>query len=110
MTSIGPSSLAYSFGKSREHLVLFVTIWGFQHSSRKTKHLCALMEPKQGFECGSWASTGRLVGELKAHGKEEGEDKLDKRLSIGDQLEVGGWVLEIDGDGAVVACRFGGLC
>src|SRR5437879_11518736 len=55
MTSIGPSSLAYSFGKSREKLVLFVTIWAFQHSSRKTKHLCALMEPKQGFECGSWA-------------------------------------------------------
>ncbi len=49
------------------------------------------------------ASTGRLVGELKAQGKEEGEDKLDKRLPIGDQLEVGGWVLEIDGDGAVLA-------
>jgi hypothetical protein len=43
------------------------------------------------------------VGELKAQGKEEGEDKLDKRLAIGDQLEVGGWVLEIDGDGAVLA-------
>src|SRR5215510_4276611 len=56
------------------------------------------------------ARTGRLVGELKAQGKDEGEDKLDKRLAIADQLEVGGGVLEIDGDGAVLACRFGGLC
>src|SRR5215471_7503360 len=55
MTSIGSSSLAYSFGKSREKLVLFVTIWAFYHSASKTKHLCALMEPKQSFECGSWA-------------------------------------------------------
>jgi len=49
------------------------------------------------------------VGELKAQGKDEGEDKLDKRLAIADQLEVGGWVLEIDGDGVILACRFGGL-
>src|SRR5437660_3630975 len=61
MTSIGPSSLAYSFGKSRKKLVLFVTIWAFQHSSRKTKHLCALMEPKQGFECGSWVNRPRIL-------------------------------------------------
>jgi hypothetical protein len=27
------------------------------------------------------------VGELKAQGKDEGEDKLDKRLAIADQLE-----------------------
>ena len=56
------------------------------------------------------ARTGRLVGELKARGKDEGEDKFDKRLAIADQLEVGGGVLEIDGDGAVLACCFGGLC
>src|SRR5215468_2961488 len=56
------------------------------------------------------ARTGRLVGELKAQGEDEGEDKLDKRLAIADQLEVGGWVLEINGDGTVLACRFGGLC
>jgi hypothetical protein len=49
------------------------------------------------------------VGELKAAGEEEGKDQLDKRLAIADQLEVGGWLLEIDGDGAVLACRFGGL-
>src|SRR5262245_60971832 len=54
--------------------------------------------------------TGRFMVELKAQGKDEGEDKLDKRLAIADHLEVGGWVLEIDGDGAVLACRFGGLC
>jgi hypothetical protein len=54
--------------------------------------------------------TGRFMGELKAQGKDEGEDKLDKRLAIADQLEVGGWVLEIDGDGTVLAYRFGGLC
>ena len=53
------------------------------------------------------ARTGRLVGELKAQGKDEGEDKLDKRLAIADQLEVGGWVLEIDSDGAVFSYRFG---
>jgi hypothetical protein len=54
--------------------------------------------------------TGRFMGELKTQGKDEGEDSLDKRLAIADQLEVGGWVLEIDGDGTVLAGRFGGLC
>jgi len=53
--------------------------------------------------------TGRLVGQLEAEREEESEDKLDKRFAIADQLEVGGWVLEIDGDGAVLACRFGGV-
>jgi hypothetical protein len=47
--------------------------------------------------------------ELKAKREEEGEDKLDERFAIADQSEVGGWGLEIDGDGAVVAWRFGGL-
>jgi hypothetical protein len=55
------------------------------------------------------AGTGRLVDKLEAEREEEGEDKLDKRFAIVDQLEVGGWVLEIDGDGAVLACRFGGV-
>src|SRR5438105_4092864 len=49
----------YSYAKARGELVVFVTIEGFQNSSWKTKHLWhlrALMEPKQGFECGSWVS------------------------------------------------------
>src|SRR5215471_7618908 len=53
--------------------------------------------------------TGRLVGELEADREDEGQDKLDKRFAIVDQLEVGGWILEIDGEDAVLACRFGGL-
>src|SRR5262245_7287223 len=57
----------------------------------------------------SAAGTGRPVDKLEAEREEEGEDKLDKRFAIVDQLEVGGWVLEIDGDGAVLACRFGGV-
>jgi hypothetical protein len=48
-----------------------------------------------------------LMVELKANREDKGEDKLDKRFAIADQLEVGGWVLEVNGDGAVLACRFG---
>jgi hypothetical protein len=54
--------------------------------------------------------TGCLVGKLEADREEEGEDKLDKRLAIVDQLEVGGWVLEINGEGSVLSCHLGGLC
>ena len=46
---------------------------------------------------------GRLVGELKAQGKEKGKDEFDKCLAIVYQLHVGGWLLEIDRDGTVVA-------
>jgi len=53
--------------------------------------------------------TGRLVGKLEADREDEGQDKLDKRFAIVDQLAVGGWILEIDGEGSVLACRFGGL-
>src|SRR5262249_22644015 len=54
--------------------------------------------------------TGRFVGKLEANREDEGQDKFDKRFAIADQLEVGGWVLAVDGEGAVLACRLGGLC
>src|SRR5438477_542949 len=56
------------------------------------------------------AGTGRFVGKLEADREDKGQDKLDKRLAIADQLEVGGWVLEVDSEGSVLASRFGGLC
>jgi len=52
------------------------------------------------------AMTGRLVEELKAKGQEESQHQLDKDLAIAKQPKVGGFVVEIDGDRAVVACRF----
>ncbi len=53
------------------------------------------------------AATGRLVCKLKAKGQEKGEDAFDKRLAIAKQLKVGGFILEINGDGAVFSRRFG---
>jgi hypothetical protein len=47
-------------------------------------------------------ATGRHMCELKAKGQEQGEDELDKRLAIVTQAEVGRFILEINGDGAVV--------
>jgi hypothetical protein len=55
------------------------------------------------------AVTGRFVDELKTQGEDEGEDKLDKRLAIGNELKVGGFIVEIDGKGTVCPWRFGGL-
>jgi len=52
---------------------------------------------------------GRLVCELKAQGEEKGEDEFDKCLAIVHQLQVGGWLLEIDRDGTVLADRFSAL-
>ena len=49
------------------------------------------------------ATTGRLVGELKANGEEEGHDAFDKRLAIAKQLRLSSCVVKIDGDGAVFA-------
>jgi hypothetical protein len=48
------------------------------------------------------AATRRLVVELKAQGEDEGEDKLNKCFAIVNQLQVGGFILEIDGDGTVL--------
>jgi hypothetical protein len=52
-------------------------------------------------------STGGLMLQLEAEGQKEGEDALEKRLAIAQQVEVGGFVSKIDSDGAVVSCRFG---
>ena len=43
------------------------------------------------------------MGELKAHGEEEGHDAFDKRLAIAKQLRISGFVVKIHGDGAVFA-------
>jgi len=55
------------------------------------------------------AVTGRLVGKLKAQGEKKGDHQFDKRLPIVKQLKVGGFIVEIDGDGAVVP-RLCGCC
>jgi hypothetical protein len=53
--------------------------------------------------------TSRFVVELEAEGQEKGEDKFDKCFAIVNELQVGGWLLKIDGDRAVLPRRFGGL-
>src|SRR5712691_4551614 len=55
------------------------------------------------------ATTGRLVGELKAKGEEKGEDAFDKRFAIATQLIIGRFVLQVDGNGPVVAGLAGGV-
>jgi hypothetical protein len=47
--------------------------------------------------------------ELKAKGEEKGEDEFDKRLAVVKELKVGPFIVEIDGDGAVVASWAGRL-
>ena len=49
------------------------------------------------------ATTGRLVGQLKAQGQEKGEDAFEKRLAVAQELQVGGFIVKIDGDGPVFA-------
>jgi hypothetical protein len=53
--------------------------------------------------------TCRLVCELKAEGQEKGEDAFDKRLAIAKQLKVGGFILEINGEGSVFASLASGV-
>src|SRR5262245_3129035 len=48
-------------------------------------------------------TTGSFVFELKAKGQHEGEDTFEERLPIAQQLEIGRFALEIDGDGAIFA-------
>jgi hypothetical protein len=55
------------------------------------------------------AATGCLVRELKAEGQEKGEHAFDKRLAVAQELHVGRFIAEIDGDGAVVPRPCGGL-
>ena len=54
-------------------------------------------------------TTAGLVFELKAQGEEKSEDEFDKCLAIVHQLQVGGWLLEIDRNGTVLAGRFSAL-
>jgi hypothetical protein len=53
--------------------------------------------------------TGRFVFELEADGEDEGEDALDERLGVAKELRVGGFIVEIDGEGSVLAWCFVGL-
>lgn len=53
--------------------------------------------------------TGRLGSELEAKSKEKGHNELNERFAIAQQLQVGGVILEIDGNRAVFSCRFGGV-
>src|SRR4029453_17830567 len=48
-------------------------------------------------------ATGGFVFQLKAEGYDEGEDTFQECLAITQQLEVGRFALEIDGDSAVIA-------
>ena len=50
-----------------------------------------------------------LVEELKAEGEEEGEDELDERVGVVQEPKIGRLIVEIDGEGAVVTYRFGGV-
>src|SRR5262249_47465540 len=51
--------------------------------------------------------TDGLVLELETEGQKEGEDTLEKRLPIAQQLKVRGFISKIDGNGAVFSCLFG---
>ena len=51
------------------------------------------------------AVTGCLVCELEADSEEKGEDDLEERLGVTQELSVGRFVVEIDGDGTVLACQ-----
>ena len=47
------------------------------------------------------ATTGCLVCKLQAKGQEKGKDAFEKRLAVAKKLNVGPFIVEIDGDGAV---------
>jgi hypothetical protein len=53
-------------------------------------------------------ATGVLVYELQADGQDKGEHIVEERLAIVQQMSVGRFIMEIDGDGAVVPCLCGG--
>src|SRR5215510_14729939 len=54
-------------------------------------------------------ATGRLVRELKADRKDEGEDELDKRFGIAQEGKGGSLIGEVDGNRTVLAGRCGSL-
>ncbi len=90
-----------------------------QHREHRTTHRA--LEPPDGeltstdldvmgVACQAPASlTGRLVFQLKAKGQEKGDHQFDKRLAIVKPLNVDRFIVEIDGDGAVVS-RLCGCC
>lgn len=53
------------------------------------------------------AATGVLVHELQADGQDKGEHTFEERLAIVQQVSVGRFIVDIDGDGAVVPCLCG---
>jgi hypothetical protein len=53
------------------------------------------------------AATGRLMLELKPDRQDERHYQFEKRLAVAKQLNVGRFVLKIDGDGPVFSRRFG---
>jgi hypothetical protein len=55
------------------------------------------------------AATGGLVCELAADREDERHDPFDKGLAVAKQLNVGRFIMEIDGDRAVVP-RLCGCC
>jgi hypothetical protein len=48
-------------------------------------------------------ATGGCGGELQAQGQDKGEDERDQRLAIMQQAEGGRFILESNGESAVVA-------
>src|SRR5213080_168369 len=55
------------------------------------------------------AATRGLVCKLEADRQDKGEDELDTRFGVAQEGKVGRLIVEIDGDGAVFASRFGTL-
>jgi hypothetical protein len=55
------------------------------------------------------AVTGRFVCKLKTQREDESQDKLDECFAIAEQRKVGSFIVEIDGNGAVLSGRFGGV-
>ena len=61
-----------------------------------------------GVACQTPASlAGALVCELKADGQDKSEHPFEERLAIANQVSVGRFIVEINGDGAVVSRRCG---
>jgi hypothetical protein len=52
----------------------------------------------------SASATGRLMGELKAQGKEEGEDAFDKRFAVAKEPKVGRFIVEVNDNSTVLSC------
>src|SRR3977135_981133 len=55
------------------------------------------------------AVTQGFVIELEAKSQEKGQNEVNERFAIAQQLKVGGFIVKIDGEGAVLAGRFGAL-